>query len=267
MSGVLGDVALTGRIFARVGDLQLSRWIAAEAVERAGTAGAYEVAHELTERYLSGVPIQYLFGHWSFRSIELRCDPRALIPRPETEMLVELAKKFIAASGASKVIDIGTGTGAIALSLAFECSGLEITATDIDEEALELAGENRNGILGLRSNVRLVVSDLFVGLENWERFDLIVSNPPYVAEGSRLEDRVRVYEPHHALFAGPDGLDVIRRIISEAPAWLTSGGGLMIEIGELHGESVEELGDLAGFRSCTIERDLAGRNRFGILGI
>lgn len=258
---------LLERLSVRVGRLQLAKWIVDEAFSARSGAAAESYAFEITDRYLAGEPIQYIFGHWSFRGLELKCDARALIPRPETEQLVDLVRTELTANPwMRRVLEIGTGTGAIALALATEIAGLSIVATELSAGALALARENLAAQPGLSSEVEMVQSDLFDSLSGFGMFDLIVSNPPYLPTSTVLEPRVAVYEPHEALFGGEDGLAVIRRLIEESPVRLTRRGAeLMLEIDETHGARVVELAHQHGFTSAQIHQDLSGRDRFAQL--
>jgi len=194
----------------------------------------------LIQRRLTGEPIQYITGEQEFYGLALRVTPAVLIPRPETEVLVEavLAElkpdlQRILAGATLRILDVGTGSGAIAIALARHLPRANVTAVDLSPAALEVAAGNvaRHELGG---RIRLVESDLLDGLGGDERgFDAIFSNPPYVASGERqgLHPQVRDFEPGMALFAGVDGLDVYRRLIPEAGDALRSGGLLALEIG------------------------------------
>jgi len=231
-------------------------------------------------------PLQYILGRTSFRELELTVDPRALIPRPETEQLVQAVLDWAAEAGRTDLaaLDLGTGTGAIALSLALEGPFREIVAVDQSPEALALAQENNrtvrdsltgvddpNGTIDIPSSrierplapVRFLEGNLFDPVDGM-LFDVIVSNPPYVAEEERsvMEPEVLEFEPSDALFAGSDGLNLIRRILDEAPRHLRAGGLLAMEIGAEQGEAVLNLaGDVAGLTRARIHRDLSDRDR------
>jgi release factor glutamine methyltransferase len=208
-------------------------------------------------------PLQYIAGTAPFRHLTLRVDRRVLIPRPETELLVGEVLAWATGRGALDVVDIGTGSGAIALSLRREGSFRRVLATDVSAAALELARENRDVIFGDGSGVELREGAGYAPLAT-ERFDVIVSNPPYIAERDRaaLEPEVIDWEPAGALFAGADGLDVIRTLIGGAPRHLREGGLLAFEIGADQGPTVADLlrAD-PSFRSSRVVRDLAGRDR------
>ena len=229
----------------------------AELVLDAGreVAGAQARAfQELVRRRAStGEPVAYLLGSKGFRHIDLLVDPRVLVPRPETESLVEAALPL--ADGA-RVLDVGTGSGAVALALKHERPALRVTGSDVSEDALAVARANRDR-LGL--DVELVQADLLAGLgDDW---DAILSNPPYIAEGDRagLPRDVRDHEPGAALFGGPDGLDVVRDLIRQAAATRTPL--LALEIGAGQSDAVRELVRGAGFHDVAARRDLAGIER------
>ena len=218
----------------------------------------------LVKRRAEGEPVAYLVGHREFWQLDLETDDRALIPRPETEVLVEVAlEKLPEPEGDLRVADIGTGTGAVAFALAGERPDIRILATDNSEEALELAGENAEA-LGLDERVGLVESDLFESIPpEWGPFDLIVANPPYVPEEDRDEVMidVRQHEPEEALFAGPDGLAVLERLIPQAYERLAEGGWFATEIGHQQGERVAELFADAGFDEVEVRQDYSDHDR------
>jgi release factor glutamine methyltransferase len=227
------------------------------------TAHAHEELIELWwihyGRYLhqrsSGVPTQYITGRQEFYGRDFRVTPDVLIPRPETEHLIEAALRVKAAT----MLDIGTGSGAIAITLALETAA-QVSATDVSASALAVAMTNAQR---LGANVRWLECDL---LPEGERFDLILSNPPYVAIADRetLQREVRDHEPALALFAGEDGLDVYRRLIPRALAALHVGGWLMLEIGAGQVEAVSAMLTTwteHRIHNLTVERDLAGLPR------
>lgn len=217
-------------------------------------ASAYRA---LLQRRLAGEPLAYILGEREFFGLDFRVTPATLIPRPDTELLVELALQRIPQRG--RVLDLGTGSGAIALSITHARPDAEVTAVDASPEALEVARENAQR-LNL-SNVRLLPSDWFSVLAG-ERFNLIVSNPPYIeAADAHLEQGDLRFEPRTALASGADGLDDIRRIIADAKEHLDSGGWLMFEHGYDQAERVRELLAAAGFVEVFSARDLAGIER------
>lgn len=216
-------------------------------------------------RRAAGEPLQYVLGRWGFRSLDLLVDRRVLIPRPETEAVVEEARRELRRSpGSPAVVDLGTGSGAIALSLAVEVPDAEVWATDASPDALAVARSNLTGI-GTReaTRVRLVEGSWYDALPELlrGRVSLIVSNPPYVADGEVLPDEVERWEPARALRAGPEGLDDIAVIVAGAPTWLEPGGALVVEIGETQGDAVVALAQRAGFAAVEVRPDLTGRPR------
>jgi release factor glutamine methyltransferase len=217
---------------------------------------------ERLKRRLRHEPLQYIEGAAAFRNLVLRVDRRALIPRPETELLVGEVLAWARGRQGLCAADVGTGSGAIALSLAVEGPFAHIVATDASADALALAAENRDfAAPGARVDFRLGRSyDPVAG----ERFDVVVSNPPYVAEAERpiLPPEVREWEPPQALFAGQDGLGVLRELVAGAPAHLEPGGLLALEIGEGQADAVMALlRDQRGLEAPRVVQDLAGRDR------
>ena len=200
-------------------------------------------------------PVAYILGEWGFRRLTLNVDPRALIPRPETEIVVERCLARLAGLESPQVLDVGTGTGAIALAIADEHGGARVTAIDLSSAALELARENaeRSGV-----EVDLVEHDLREGLPGGP-YDLVVSNPPYVepAELNDLMRDVRDYEPHVAL-VGVGATEAIARAAREV---LRSGRWLVLEVGEGQASQTLELLDGLGYREGAVTRDLTGRER------
>lgn len=211
----------------------------------------------LVRQRIEGRPVAHLLGEQEFWSLPLKVNASTLIPRPDTECLVETALT-LSLSANAQVLDLGTGTGAIALALASERPGWRIRACDAAADAVALATRNASE-LGLRVDVRL--SHWFNQLPA-ERYDLIVSNPPYIASGDAhlAEGDVR-FEPDTALISGADGLDDIRAIVSFAPAWLSKGGYLLLEHGYNQGEPVRDLLVGAGFEDVETRQDYGRRDR------
>lgn len=232
-------------------------------------AGQRAVAHldSMLARMDAGEPLQYVLGRWGFRHLDLMVDRRVLIPRPETETVVEVALR-LARSMAFPIVcaDLGTGSGAIGLSLAAELPMDRVTIwmTDSSADALDVARANTVGIGRAAANVRAAQGDWFGALPQELRgqLALVVSNPPYVIDDDPdLEHLVRDWEPGAALFGGPDGLDAIRHIVDEARRWLRSDGWLVIEIGAGHGGGVADLLREAGYDEVEISADLSGHDR------
>jgi release factor glutamine methyltransferase len=202
---------------------------------------------DMLRRRVRREPVAYILGRAHFRELELLVDHRVLVPRPETELLVELAEN------GQRVLDVGTGSGAIALAIAQERQGVRVTGIDNSPDAIEVARRNaeRHGL-----DVEFMIADLIVG----GPYDLIVSNPPYVRESewAGLQPEITLYEPREALLAGPDGLDVIRDLVAAAPQALVRGGMLAVEVGQGQSRAVEALFERAGLRGVVTDRDLAG---------
>ena len=202
-------------------------------------------------------PLAYILGEWGFRRLTLKTDRRALIPRPETEVVVERALEHVRGLEEPEVLDVGTGTGAIALAIADELPAARVTAIDVSQEALSLARENLE-LTGVDGRVRLVEQDLTSGLGRGD-FDLVVSNPPYVEpeELPTLQPEVRDWEPHVALVS-PGATEKLAAAATEA---LRPGGWLVLEVAAGAGERVERLLSELGFEEVAITPDLAGRDR------
>ena len=263
-----------------VGDRARARWLCEVAsgsvdgdefvarLDEAATVRMVSHLDAMTARLRAGEPLQYVLGEWGFRRITLAVDRRVLIPRPETELVAEVALEKASAVGPTRVVaDLGTGSGAIGLSLAHELplDGTTVWITDSSLDALDVARANISGLGRAGVNVRVAHGSWVDALPDDLSFDVIVSNPPYVADDSAdLEAIVNDWEPHAALFAGPDGLDDIRRIIADAPTRLRSGGWLVLEIGFDQGGAVAELLSAAGYVDVQVEPDLGGLDRIAL---
>jgi release factor glutamine methyltransferase len=221
---------------------------------------------ELLQRRARREPVAYITGRKEFWSLDFIVTPDVLIPRPETELLVETALKRAQSMLASplKVLDIGTGSGAIAVCLANELSRAQITAVDISKAALQVARANAE-CHGVADRIRFAQGDLWAAVaDEWESFDLIVANPPYIRSGdlSGLAPEIREWEPILALDGGTDGLDYYRRIASGAQSYLTAAGDLLLEIGDDMGEAVTRIfAHEAGYELPSILRDYTGKDR------
>jgi release factor glutamine methyltransferase len=225
--------------------------------ERAVPGGLRDRVLAAADRRANGEPIAYVTGRAGFRHLELAVDHRVLIPRPETEQLVDLV---LAEVPHGRIVDVGTGSGCIALSLAAEGHGVEVTGIDRSPEALAVA---RTNALRLGLVVEWLEGDL-LGPVQGRRFDVVVSNPPYLAteEYRVLDASVRAWEPEGALVGGADGLEVIRRILAEALEVVRPGGLLALEIDSSRAAATVALAAAAGWQDVAVIRDLFGRDRF-----
>jgi release factor glutamine methyltransferase len=221
---------------------------------------------ELVERRAAGEPLQYITGHQEFFKLDFEVGPGVLIPRPETELLVEKALELIPAGSRMSFCDIGTGSGCIAISILHERPDTEAIAVDISTRALEIAGRNaaRHNV---SERITLIESDCFSAIERGRQFSLIVSNPPYVAERvlPNLQREVRDFEPVGALISGPDGLGLIGRLLSEAREFLVSGGHLLFEMGFDQNEAMRKLIDASAWTLVEVLDDLQGIPRMAVL--
>lgn len=287
-----GRADLVAEVADRVGSAREAGWIVehAETVAAGGARGVRDVAMGLAVRRAAGEPLQYVLGTWPFRSVELHVDRRVLIPRPETEQLVDVALDVLDRVAAARrevtpdddgplvCVDLGTGSGAIALSLAVEgpARGLpvEVWAVDVSADALDVARANlatladRDPVAAGR--VSLVEGSWFDALPDrlGRGVDLVVSNPPYVTEVEYdgLEPTVREWEPRIALVAprgrgGVDGMADIESVVTGAGAWLRRDGGLVVELDPAQAHAAVEAARRAGFTTVGTSRDLAGRLR------
>jgi len=247
-------------------------------LEAATATGAKRVA-AMVARRLAGEPLQYVLGSWSFRGIELFVDRRVLIPRPETELTAQLAideairlgtrrgrrAPFSGTEAACVVADLGTGSGAIALALAYELPDAEVWATDLSADALAVARANVAGAGSMAARVRIGEGDWFEALpaELHGRLRVVVSNPPYVTESEveHLPSEVAAFEPRGALVSGSTGLESIEGIVADAPLWLEPRGALVIELDPRRADGAMQRARDAGFADVRVERDLADRPR------
>lgn len=215
-------------------------------------------------RLAAGEPVQHVIGEWDFRRLTLKCDKRALVPRPETEELVTRVLAWMETRDNPVVVDVGCGGGAIILSLAKEFARPAVLlGTDVSEDAVALARENA-ALCGLSGKVKFIVTD---GLDEFDEpgmFDAIVSNPPYIATSvcETLEKRVRDYEPRIALDGGPEGLDFYDRYLADALNLLKPAGAVFFEIGDGQGDAVSSLMKVYGFSDIRIDKDYAGHDRY-----
>ncbi len=273
---------LFNEIKSKTGSSQVANWIVSEAIAKPYfqalseglTADADSVSRALdyARRLARGEPIQYVLGRWSFRNLELIVDPRALIPRPETEVVVEMALQCLAKRGVDhpRILELGTGSGAPAISLATEIPGSYVLGTDLSIEALSLARANlglyRDRISG---EIEFIQADWFRAIDHDEQplidsagFDLIFSNPPYVSQRDYdlLEPLVRDWEPRSALLGGERGAEHLETILRLAPRYLAQGGFLVLEMDPSQVGPVMDFALGIGY-CCEVFHDLAARER------
>ena len=234
---------------------------------RAAPAEAVEQLERWIERRLQGEPVQYITGRAAFRSLDLAVDRRVLVPRPETEGLVEAVLGVLRTQRERwrhpRVLDLGTGSGAIAIAIAQEFPSARVTATDVSPDALELARANA-AANGLQDRILFVDGFWFDAIAGDERFEVVVSNPPYIATGEwdELADEVRHFEPSTALFSGASGLEALREIVDLAPKHLVTGGLLALELAESRAREVAAwLEGAHDWRDVTLIDDLTGQPR------
>jgi release factor glutamine methyltransferase len=219
----------------------------------------------LAERIETGEPLQYVIGHVDFWGLELKCDPRALIPRPETELLVEeVLSSRIWERQPATIVDVGTGTGCIVLTLARQHPDANYKAVDRSSAALELARENAR-LNGMENEILWLENDLLEGFTAGSA-DAIVANLPYIPtdDWKELASAVRDYEPQSALESGPHGMELISQLAAQARPVLVSGGMLFLEFGYDQGESIRHCLEKLGYQNIQIKRDLAGHDRIAI---
>jgi release factor glutamine methyltransferase len=229
-----------------------------------------EVSDEPRQRFkalirqrIEGCPVAYLVGRKEFYSLELEVSRAVLIPRPDTETVVDECLRLAKELAEPAVLDMGTGSGCLAVAVAKYAKKARITAVDVSNEALAVAGRNA-AKHGVAERVRFLQGDLFAALTEGEQFDFILSNPPYIPRGdiAGLAAGVRDYEPHQALDGGSDGLEVLGRLVTEAPAWLKPGGYLIVEIGSPQEDPARQrIQERAGFELGKTVYDSAGHPR------
>jgi len=271
------------RTQAEVGERNVAQWLCEHAsgcdsgeftdiLDELVSERSAQHLQSMLARYAAGEPLQYVMGRWAFRRLDLLVDSRVLIPRPETELLVEHVTRYalqkIRDLGRGVTIaDLGTGSGAVGLSLLHELpfESAEVWMTDVSEDALHVARANAAGVGRNAVGARFGHGHWYAALSEDLRgsLDAIVSNPPYIAAGDPLVgDSVLKWEPHTALFAGADGLSDLRVVVSGASDWLVPGGLLAVEMGFTQGTEVSQLFTSAGFTKVSVHKDLAGLDRF-----
>ena len=277
---------LLDEVTAIVDDPDEARWIVSHALGTSPARLALRMgepveggesfeALRLAGRRAAGEPLQHVLGSWGFRTLDVRVDGRALVPRPETEQVVGVAldelRRLSAASASSLVaVDLGTGSGVIALSLVAEGpAATQVWATDVSADALELAGVNLDDLActapATAARLHLCSGSWFDALPGRLRgaVDLVVSNPPYVSEGEwgTLDPEVRHHDPYAALVSGPTGLEALEHIVAEAPRWLSAAGVLVLELAPHRAAAVAGMAERAGFAAVEVRADLSGRDR------
>lgn len=224
----------------------------------------------MLERRDGGEPLQYVVGAWGFRTLDLMVDRRVLIPRPETEVVAglvadEVASRSVAAGRDREVIvaDLGTGSGAIALSVAVECPAARVHATDVSADALAVARANLAGLGRAAARVSLHEGDWYEALPGALQgsVDVVVSNPPYIGTGEELPPVVADWEPPVALWSGPTGREAVEQVVGGAWKWLRPGGSLVMEVASHRAEQTAQMTAEAGFAAVRVEQDLAGLDR------
>jgi release factor glutamine methyltransferase len=252
-----------------------ARWLVEEVAAGSWPAVLDEVAteragarfEELVARRAAGEPLQYVVGHWPFRSLDLMVDRRVLIPRPETEVVVDVALAELDRLGHEEpvAVDLGTGSGAIALSLVAERPSVQVWATDASPDALAVARANLAGLGAVAARVRMAEGSWWAALpaELAGTISLATSNPPYISSGEMggLDGAVVDWEPRSALEAGPEGTEDVQTILSGAPAWLAPRAAVVVEIAPHQAAEVRDMARTAGFAAVEVHQDLAGRDR------
>jgi release factor glutamine methyltransferase len=276
-AGIVTAEAEARFLVEEVSGYDASEWPTIEGTEPAARASAR--LWPLVARRVAGEPLQYVLGSWSFRGLDLMVDRRVLIPRPETEQVVEVALEeaarrglrrvrrrhlaLVDAEASAAVADLGTGSGAIALALDAELPDVVVWATDASPDALDVARANIAGCAA--SRVRVAQGSWFEALPAELRgtLELVVSNPPYVAEAevAALPDEVAAFEPHAALVAGPTGCEALEHLLAHAREWLVPDGVLVCELAPHQADAMAERARAVGYAAVEVRADLAGRAR------
>lgn len=234
-------------------------WVLAHPGQQVRDCDATDRYEAHVTRRAHGEPIAYILGEKEFWSLPLEVTSAVLVPRPETELVVERCLEHLPPDAPARVLDLATGSGAIALAVAHERRRLQVVATDVSAAALDVA--RRNAARLHLSNVEFRTGSWYAPVQG-ERYTLVVANPPYVAEGdARVQREVRQYEPHGAVYSGDDGLEALRVVVGEAPLHLVPGGWLVVEHGDRQGPDVRDLFRSARFGRVATHRDLAGLDR------
>jgi release factor glutamine methyltransferase len=267
----------------QLGNAQEARWLCEHASgmdsaefsaeqDQLVTVACAKSLHSMVRDRLSGVPLQYVMKRWAFRHLDVMVDERVLIPRPETEQVVQIAldlARKIESNGALRVVDLGTGSGVIGLSMAFElgADAAHVWLTDASVDALDVARANMVGIGRAAANVRVAHGSWWNALPQdlAGRIDIAICNPPYIAQdSSEVAPDVHMHEPHSALYAHDNGLADLRTVIEGAATWLKNSGWLVLEIGYQQGADVLAMMTASGLVGAEIKQDLSGRDRIAV---
>jgi release factor glutamine methyltransferase len=267
----------------QLGNAQEARWLCEHASgmdsaefsaeqDQLVTVACAKSLNSMVRDRLSGVPLQYVMQRWAFRHLDIMVDKRVLIPRPETEQVVQVAldiARKTSSDQALRVVDLGTGSGVIGLSMAFElgAEAAHVWLTDASVDALDVARANMVGIGRAATNVRVVHGSWWNALpqEIAGQIDIAICNPPYIAQDdSEVAPDVHLYEPHSALYASDNGLSDLRTVIEGASTWLKKSGWLVLEIGYQQGAEVLAMMSSSGFVGAEIKQDLSGRDRIAV---
>lgn len=267
----------------QLGNAQEARWLCEHASgmdsaefsaeqDQLVTVACAKSLNSMVRDRLSGVPLQYVMKRWAFRHLDIMVDKRVLIPRPETEQVVQVAldiARKTSSDQALRVVDLGTGSGVIGLSMAFElgAEAAHVWLTDASVDALDVARANVVGIGRAAANVRVVHGSWWNALPQdiAGQIDIAVCNPPYIAQDdSEVAPDVHLYEPHSALYASDNGLSDLRTVIEGASTWLKKSGWLVLEIGYQQGAEVLAMMSGSGFIGAEIKQDLSGRDRIAV---
>jgi release factor glutamine methyltransferase len=267
----------------QLGNAQEARWLCEHASgmdsaefsaeqDQLVTVACAKSLNSMVRDRLSGVPLQYVMKRWAFRHLDIMVDKRVLIPRPETEQVVQVAldiARKTSSDQALRVVDLGTGSGVIGLSMAFElgAEAAHVWLTDASVDALDVARANMVGIGRAAANVRVVHGSWWDALPQdiAGQIDIAICNPPYIAQNdNEVAPDVHLYEPHSALYASDNGLSDLRTVIEGASSWLKKSGWLVLEIGYQQGAEVLAMMSASGFVGAEIKQDLSGRDRIAV---
>ena len=232
--------------------------------EKPLTEAELDVLRQMVARRANREPLQHIIGDTSFRGFIIKCDPRALIPRPETESLVDMAKEALKGIENPFIVEVGTGTAAISIACAKEIAGAKVLATDISEDALSLARENAEAN-GLGDTLAFSKGDLLDAVTATDKIDCLIANLPYIPDGEKgkLQPEVDKFDPALALYGGPDGLDLVRKLLQQTEGKLNAGAPILLEIGSEQAEVLKnEAANYPWLEFSGIHKDYCGNTRF-----